>query len=51
MAIATDGCNVTGRHNVEAQKLETRIKVWYLCIVMRTTSDSYYTAADFYSMG
>jgi len=25
MAIATDGCNVIGRHNFQAQKLEANI--------------------------
>ena len=34
VAIATDGCNVIGRNNFLAPKLQ----IWYLCIIMRTTS-------------
>jgi len=50
--IATDGCNVIGRHNFLAQKLEAKIvsMVSVYCHAHRLTSASYYTAADLCSM-
>ena len=52
VAVATDGCNVIGRHNFLAQKLEAKIVslASLHCHVHRFASASYYTAADFYSM-
>ena len=52
MAIATDGCNVIGRHNFLVQKLEGKIVslVSVHCHAHRCASASYYTAADLYSM-
>jgi len=38
VAIATDNCNITGRHNFLSQNLEAKLQVWYLCIIMRTAS-------------
>ena len=51
-AIATDGCNVIGRHNFLAQKLEAKIVslVSVHCHAHRCASACYYTAADLYSM-
>jgi len=51
MAIATDGCNVIGRLNFLAQKLEAKIVslVTVYCHAHRFALASYYTAADLYS--
>jgi len=52
VATATDGCNVAGRHNFLAQKLEEK----FVCLVSvhspahRFASDSHYTAADLSNM-
>jgi len=52
MAIATDGCNVMGRHNFLGRKLEAKIVnfVSVHCHAHSLASVSYYTAADLYSM-
>jgi len=52
IAIATDGCNVIGRHNFLAQKLEARIVslASVHCHAHRFASASYNTAADLYNM-
>jgi len=52
VAIATDGCNVVGRHNFVTQKLEAKIvgMVPVHCHAYRLASACYYTAADLYSM-
>jgi len=52
MAIATDGCNVIGRLNFLAQKLEAKIVslVTVHCHAHRLALASYYTAADLYSV-
>ena len=51
MAFATDSCNVIGRHNFLAQKLEAKIVslVSVHCHAHRFGLN-YYTAADLYSM-
>jgi len=51
VVIATDGCNVIGRHNFLAQKLEAKIvsMVSVYCHAHRLASACYYTAADLYS--
>jgi len=50
MAIATKGCNVTGRHNFLAQKVEAKIVslVSVHSHAHRFTSVYYYTAVDLY---
>jgi len=52
VAIATDGCNVIGRHNFLAQKLEAKIVslVSVHSHAHRFASTSCYTAVDLYSM-
>ena len=52
MAIATDGCNVTDRHNFLAQKLDAKIvrMVSVHCHEHRLVSACYYVAADMYSL-
>jgi len=52
LAIATDGCNVVGRHNFLAQKLEAKMvsMVSVHCHAHRLASACYYTAVDLYSM-
>ena len=52
MAIATDGCNVTGRHIFLAQKLEAKIVslVSVHCHAHRLASASYYAVADLCSI-
>jgi len=52
VAIATDICNVIGRHNFLAQKLKAKIvsMVSVHCHEYRLASACYYTAADLYSM-
>ena len=52
VAIATDGCNVIGRNNFLAQKLEAKIvrMVSMHCQAHRLVSAFYYAAADLYSM-
>ena len=52
VTIATDVCNVTGRLNFLAQKLEAKIvsSVTVHCHAHRLALDSYYTAAHLYSM-
>ena len=57
MAVATDGCNVIGRHNFLAQKLEAEIVTYNFvsmvsmhCHAHPFASTSYYTTADLYTM-
>jgi len=52
VAIATDGCNVIGRLNFLAQKLEAKIVnlLTVHCHAHRLALASYYTAADLYCM-
>jgi len=52
VAYAKDGCNVIGRHNFLAQKLEVKYVslVSVHCHVHRHAFAFYYAAADLYSM-
>ena len=52
MAIATDGCNVIGRHNFAAQKLKVKIVslVYVHSHVYRFALASCYSAAELYSL-
>jgi len=52
VAIASDGCNVIGRHIFLGQKLEAKIVILVSvhCNAHRLPSASYYTAADLYSV-
>jgi len=52
VAVATDGCNVIGRHNFLAQKLEAKFvsMASVHCHEHRFASACYYTAADLCNM-